>query len=152
MYHFVAVDCGFYVPEYDCVTIYFLKDIMTGVKKCKSNFHVADHFPLFSHQEQGRPARECPTIRGPHYREDCEVRKRWPLRSLPIPPRLTRNSKDSKGMDLQCLCDGVESSIYQMDQRSDWGSKRKCKKQEWSSNQAWSRGSRRLLCLYESFL
>ena len=48
VYHFVAVDCGFYVPEYDCVTIYFLKDIMTGVKKCKSNLPIADPIYRYS--------------------------------------------------------------------------------------------------------
>jgi len=44
VYNFVAVDCSFYVPEYDCVTIYFLKDLMTGKKKCKCNLCIADHF------------------------------------------------------------------------------------------------------------
>ena len=39
VYNFVAVDCGFYVPDYDQVTIYFLKDIMTGKKKCKCHHH-----------------------------------------------------------------------------------------------------------------
>ena len=81
VYHFVAVDCGFYVPEYDCVTIYFLKDIMTGEKKCKFNmcrrhpyWRAADpSLNLFSHQEQGRPTRERTAIRGPHHREDRQV-------------------------------------------------------------------------------
>ena len=34
-YNFLAVDAGVYLPSYEQVTIYFLKDIMSGKKKCK---------------------------------------------------------------------------------------------------------------------
>jgi len=32
---FLAVDCKAYLPSYDTVTIYFLKDLIAGRKKCK---------------------------------------------------------------------------------------------------------------------
>ena len=35
VYTFLTVDAGAYLPPYDTVTIYFLKDIISGEKKCK---------------------------------------------------------------------------------------------------------------------
>ena len=35
MYHFLAVEVAVYLPAHECVTIYFLKDIVAGKKKCK---------------------------------------------------------------------------------------------------------------------
>ena len=32
-YHFTTVDCRAYLPPYDCVTIYFLKALISGKKK-----------------------------------------------------------------------------------------------------------------------
>jgi len=34
-YNFLTVECKVYLPAYDTVTIYFLKDLMTGVKQRK---------------------------------------------------------------------------------------------------------------------
>ena len=36
VYKFVTIDVNGYMPPHECVTIYYLKDIVTGVKKCKS--------------------------------------------------------------------------------------------------------------------
>ena len=33
IYNFLATDCSIYLPPYDNVTIYFIKDIMFGKKK-----------------------------------------------------------------------------------------------------------------------
>ena len=33
VYNFLATDVGVYLPPYDNVTIYFLKDLMSGVKR-----------------------------------------------------------------------------------------------------------------------
>ena len=35
VYNFLAVDVGVYLPHFDQVTIYFLKDLAHGKKKCK---------------------------------------------------------------------------------------------------------------------
>jgi hypothetical protein len=35
IYTFLTVDAGAYMPPYDTVTIYFLKEIINGAKKCK---------------------------------------------------------------------------------------------------------------------
>ena len=32
-YNFLTVECKFYLPAYDTITIYFLKDLITGTKK-----------------------------------------------------------------------------------------------------------------------
>ena len=32
-YNFLTVECKFYLPPYDTITIYFLKDLITGNKK-----------------------------------------------------------------------------------------------------------------------
>ena len=32
---FLTIDCKAYLPAYDTVTIYFLKDLIAGRKKCK---------------------------------------------------------------------------------------------------------------------
>ena len=32
---FLAIDCKAYLPAYDTITIYFLKDLIAGRKKCK---------------------------------------------------------------------------------------------------------------------
>ena len=34
-FNFLTVDCKAYLPSYETVTIYFLKDLMAGHKKCK---------------------------------------------------------------------------------------------------------------------
>ena len=34
-YTFLTIDCKAYLPHYDTVTIYFLKDLIAGSKKCK---------------------------------------------------------------------------------------------------------------------
>jgi hypothetical protein len=34
-YNFLTVECKFYLPAYDTLTIYFLKDLITGTKKGK---------------------------------------------------------------------------------------------------------------------
>ena len=39
-YNFLAVDVGVYLPAYETVTIYFLKDIISGTKKCKCRFNI----------------------------------------------------------------------------------------------------------------
>ena len=39
-YNFLAVDVGVYLPAYETVTIYFLKDIISGTKKCKYRFNI----------------------------------------------------------------------------------------------------------------
>ena len=35
VYTFLAVDVDAYLPPTECVTIYFLKDLVSGKKKCK---------------------------------------------------------------------------------------------------------------------
>ena len=35
VYAFLAVDVGAYLPPRECATIYFLKDLVSGKKKCK---------------------------------------------------------------------------------------------------------------------
>ena len=35
VYNFLAVDVDVYLPHFDLVTIYFLKDLAHGRKKCK---------------------------------------------------------------------------------------------------------------------
>ena len=37
VYMFLTMDFRAYLPAYDTVTIYFLKDLISGVKKCKSH-------------------------------------------------------------------------------------------------------------------
>ena len=37
IYMFLTVDVHAYLPAYDTVTIYFLKDLISGAKKCKSH-------------------------------------------------------------------------------------------------------------------
>ena len=40
-YNFLAIDVGAYLPAYDTITIYFLKDLVSGKKKSKCiNFHI----------------------------------------------------------------------------------------------------------------
>ena len=35
VYNFLTVDCHAYLPPYDNLTIYFLKDLVSGAKKSK---------------------------------------------------------------------------------------------------------------------
>ena len=35
IYTFLTIDGGAYLPSYDVLTIYFLKDLLQGRKKCK---------------------------------------------------------------------------------------------------------------------
>jgi hypothetical protein len=35
IFTFLTVECGAFLPAYDTVTIYFLKDLLSGRKKCK---------------------------------------------------------------------------------------------------------------------
>ena len=34
-YYFLTIDCKAYLPDKDPLTIYFLKDLIAGKKKCK---------------------------------------------------------------------------------------------------------------------
>ncbi len=36
VFNFLTVDASAYLPSYDTVSIYFLKDLITGVKQCRS--------------------------------------------------------------------------------------------------------------------
>jgi len=46
IYNFLAADVGVYLPPYDNVTIYFLKDIMSGKKQMVSTKRVRTiHIP-----------------------------------------------------------------------------------------------------------
>ena len=46
IYNFLATDVGVYLPHYDNVTIYFLKDLMAGEKKTLSTKNVRTiHIP-----------------------------------------------------------------------------------------------------------
>ena len=42
VYRFLDNDVDVYLPPRDCVTIYFLKDLMTGRRKCKFVIAVND--------------------------------------------------------------------------------------------------------------
>ena len=42
VYNFLTIDGGAYLPAYDTVTIYFLKDLIAGVKKCKFSYPPPD--------------------------------------------------------------------------------------------------------------
>ena len=35
IYKFMTIDVNAYLPQHECVTIYFLKELVTGSKKCK---------------------------------------------------------------------------------------------------------------------
>ena len=35
VYQFLSIDAQAYLPAHQCVTIYFLKDLVRGAKKCK---------------------------------------------------------------------------------------------------------------------
>ena len=36
VYAFLSIDVAAYLPPHECVTIYFLKELVEGKKKCKS--------------------------------------------------------------------------------------------------------------------
>ena len=44
VYRFLTVDAQCYLSPYNTVSIYFLKDLVAGKKKCKSHF--LSHFSL----------------------------------------------------------------------------------------------------------
>ena len=48
VYNLLAVDVGYYLPSYEQVSIYFLKDIVAKKKKCKCqpffSFHLGTSF------------------------------------------------------------------------------------------------------------
>ena len=52
-YTFLAVDVQAYLPAYDTITIYFLKDIINGSKKSK--LYTFYDFMLVSFSDQERP-------------------------------------------------------------------------------------------------
>ena len=37
-FNFLTLDCDAYLPHFDTVTIYFLKDLISGKRKCKCFF------------------------------------------------------------------------------------------------------------------
>ena len=58
VYNFLSVDVGVYLPAYEQVTIYYLKDIARGKKKSKYDTHISTHMPCLNRDtEQGRQAR-----------------------------------------------------------------------------------------------
>ena len=65
VYQLMYLDVGAYLPSSDCVTIYFLKDLATGKKKCKS-YSLPKLFS--SHQSERRPSAQCASVWGSEYR------------------------------------------------------------------------------------
>ena len=53
-YNFLAVDVAAYLPAYETVTIYFLKDIISGSKKCKCIVSISSERPRAHSQSQSR--------------------------------------------------------------------------------------------------
>ena len=71
VYNFLSVDVGVYLPAYEQVTIYFLKDIMNSRKKSKYWTVSVLILPcLIRDTEQGREARLCASLREPNTREN----------------------------------------------------------------------------------
>ena len=48
VYNFLAIDVKCYLPAYDTITIYFLKDLVSGVKKSMFPSSCTNLLPLFS--------------------------------------------------------------------------------------------------------
>ena len=40
IYMFLTIDCMAFLPDYRTLTIYFLKDLLSGAKKCKFIFRL----------------------------------------------------------------------------------------------------------------
>ena len=59
VYSLLYLDVGAYLPASDCVTIYFLKDLITGKKKCKSS-SASDLF--CRHSLEGHPSAQRATV------------------------------------------------------------------------------------------
>ena len=59
VYQLMYLDVGTYLPSSDCVTIYFLKDLATGKKKCK--FSSLTQL-VFSHQSERHPGAQCASV------------------------------------------------------------------------------------------
>ena len=52
IYQFTSLDCRAYMPPADCVTIYYLKDLISGDRRCKLLVRLHPYPLLFrSHQE-----------------------------------------------------------------------------------------------------
>ena len=69
VYNFLSVDVGVYLPAYEQVTIYYLKDIMRSRKKSKYDTHYNTLMPCLNNDtEQGRQARLGAPLREPHSR------------------------------------------------------------------------------------
>ena len=41
-YRFLTTEVEAYLPEYHCISVYFLKDLLSGKKKCKCFIMVTD--------------------------------------------------------------------------------------------------------------
>ena len=63
-YNFLAVQVEVYLPAYECVTIYFLKDLIAGRKKRKCNYYIIH---MVSHLTIDVRAKEVRTMVVPQY-------------------------------------------------------------------------------------
>ena len=43
IFTFLTIDAGAYLPSHEVVTIYFLKDLVRGKKKCKCGIDITHH-------------------------------------------------------------------------------------------------------------
>ena len=59
VYQLMYLDVGAYLPSSECVTMYFLKDLATGKKKCKS-YSLPKLFS--SHQSERHPSAQCASV------------------------------------------------------------------------------------------
>ena len=64
VYQFLTIDAKAYLPGPECVTIYFLKDIVRGIKKSKYPMQSRSH--ICSHQVRPGKALAHSKLRGPH--------------------------------------------------------------------------------------
>ena len=45
-YRFLTTEVGAYLPEYTNISVYFLKDLLCGKKKCKSIYFIINNSKL----------------------------------------------------------------------------------------------------------
>ena len=48
VYAFMSIDVAAYLPPHECVTIYFLKELVEGKKKCKSSSPTPNMIPILT--------------------------------------------------------------------------------------------------------
>ena len=152
VYNFLTVQVHAFLPPYHTLTIYFLKDLVSGKKKCKCNSlpSLMQHF-VHRHSQYQAQASWYSYVWWVDSWENWYIHG-WLSISLPIFPSQTGVSQVPKTMDYRCLLYYRRPRLWRLGHRLDRSSQRETSWRERPNDSDGSRSLWGILEIYSSIM